>query len=43
MRLRYIGLLAAVFVVAVWARGKFGVEVDNSSYDGLFRLYEPPC
>lgn len=42
MRLRYIGLLAGVFVVAVWASWKFGAEVDNSSYDEFFRLYEPP-
>jgi hypothetical protein len=30
MRLHYIGLLAGVFVVAVWASSKFGAEVDNS-------------
>jgi len=33
MRLHYIGLLADLFVVAVWASWKFGAEVDNSSYD----------
>ena len=37
-----IGLLAGVFVVAAGASWKFGAEVDNSSYDEFFRLYEPP-
>jgi hypothetical protein len=42
MRLHSIGLRAGVFVVAGWASWKFGAAVDNSSYDELFRLYEPP-
>jgi len=41
-RLAYIGLLAAVFVIAVTAAWKFGVPVDNTSYDEMFRLYQPP-
>jgi hypothetical protein len=42
MRLHYIWLLAGVFIVVVWASWKFGAEADNSSYDELFRLYQPP-
>jgi signal transduction histidine kinase len=41
MRTRYIGLLGAVFVVAVLASWKFGTQVDNYSYDEMFRRYEP--
>jgi signal transduction histidine kinase len=41
-RLAYIGLLAAVFVIAVAASWKFGAQVDNYSYDEMFRLYQPP-
>lgn len=39
MKLHYIGLRAGVFVVS-W---KLAAEVDTSSYDEFFRLYEPPC
>ncbi len=42
MRARYIGLLAVVFVVALLASWKFGSQVDNYSYDEMFRRYEPP-
>ncbi|HEY7392476.1 MAG TPA: CHASE2 domain-containing protein [Bryobacteraceae bacterium] len=43
-RIRYPALLAAVFLVAVWASYRFGAEVDNYSYDEMFRLSEanPP-
>jgi signal transduction histidine kinase len=40
-RLAYIGLLAAAFLIAVGASWKFGTQVDNSSYDEMFRLYQP--
>jgi signal transduction histidine kinase len=43
MRLRYIGLLAGVFVVAWWASVEFGAQVDNYSYDEMFRRYQPPA
>ncbi|HLK49554.1 MAG TPA: CHASE2 domain-containing protein [Bryobacteraceae bacterium] len=43
MRLRYIGLLAGVFVVAWWASVDFGAQVDNYSYDEMFRRYQPPA
>lgn len=43
MRLPYIGLRAGVFVVTLGASWKLGAEMDNSSYDEFFRLYEPPC
>jgi signal transduction histidine kinase len=43
-RVRYPALLAAVFLVAVWASYRFGTQVDNYSYDAMFRLSEanPP-
>src|SRR5579884_1239352 len=41
MRLRYIGLLASVFVVAWWASVEFGTPVDNDSYDQMFQRYQP--
>jgi signal transduction histidine kinase len=37
----YVGLLAAVFVFALWASAEFGRQVDNYSYDEMFRLYNP--
>jgi signal transduction histidine kinase len=37
----YAGLLAAVFVFALWTSAKFGRQVDNYSYDEMFRLYNP--
>ena len=40
-KLSYIGLLAAVLIVAVWASYRFGAQVDNYSYDAMFRLYNP--
>src|SRR5581483_10953776 len=43
MRLRYIGLLAGVFVLAWWASVEFGAQVDNYSYDEMFRRYQPPA
>lgn len=43
MRLRYIGLLAGVFVLAWWATVEFGTQVDNYSYDEMFRRYQPPA
>ncbi|HLI84311.1 MAG TPA: CHASE2 domain-containing protein [Bryobacteraceae bacterium] len=39
-RIRYPALLAAVFCVSVWASYRFGAEIDNYSYDALFRLSE---
>jgi signal transduction histidine kinase len=41
-RLAYFGLLAAVFLLAVWASYSFGAQIDNYSYDKMFRLYNPP-
>jgi len=41
-RAAYIALLAAVFLVAVWASYSFGAQIDNYSYDKMFRLYNPP-
>ena len=41
MRTRYIGLLGAVFVVAWWASVEFGAQVDNYSYDEMFRRHQP--
>src|SRR5690242_10401936 len=41
MRLRYIGLLAGVFAAAWWASVDFGAQVDNYSYDEMFRRYQP--
>ena len=43
MKKRYIGLLAGVFVVTVLLSWKFGGQVDNYSYDEMFRLYDPPA
>lgn len=43
MRLRYIGLLAGVFIVAWWAAVQFGAQIDNYSYDEMFRRYQPPA
>jgi signal transduction histidine kinase len=40
--LTYLGLLAAVFFLAVWASYSFGAQIDNYSYDKMFRLYDPP-
>jgi signal transduction histidine kinase len=41
-RAGYVGLLAAVFLIAVWASYRFGAQIDNYSYDKIFRLYDPP-
>jgi signal transduction histidine kinase len=41
MRMRYIGLLTSVFLVAVWASLRFGAQFDNYSYDEFFRMYQP--
>jgi signal transduction histidine kinase len=41
-KLAYPGLLAAVFFLAVWASYSFGAQIDNYSYDKMFRLYNPP-
>lgn len=41
MRLRYIALLAVIFLFAVWASFQFGAEVDNHAYDEFFRIYRP--
>ncbi len=38
----YAGLLAGVLLVAVWVSSRFGAEVNNYSYDAMFRLYDPP-
>jgi signal transduction histidine kinase len=43
MRWRYIGLLASVFIIAWWASVEFGAQVDNYSYDEMFRRYQPPA
>lgn len=40
-KLAYLGLLAGVFAIAVTASWMFGVPVDNTSYDEMFRLYQP--
>jgi len=37
----YVALLAAVFLVALWVSAQFGRQVDNYSYDEMFRLYDP--
>ena len=34
--------MAAAFVVAVAGSWKFGGQLDDSAYDFMFRLYEPP-
>jgi len=41
-RFGYLGLLAAVFLLAVWTSYRFGAQIDNYSYDKMFRLYDPP-
>jgi signal transduction histidine kinase len=43
-RIRYPALLAAVFLLSVWASYRFGAQVDNYSYDAMFRFSEskPP-
>jgi len=41
MRTRYISLLAGVFVLAWWASLEFGAQIDNYSYDEIFRRYQP--
>lgn len=41
MRIRYIALLAGVFVVAWGASVQFGAQVDNHAYDEMFRRYQP--
>ena len=41
-RAAYAGLLAATFLLAVWASYRFGAQIDNYSYDKMFRLYDPP-
>jgi signal transduction histidine kinase len=41
MRIRYIGLLGAVFLVAVVVSIRFGGQLDNYAYDGFFRAYQP--
>ena len=41
-RVWYCALLAAVFLIAVWASYSFGAQIDNYSYDKMFRLYDPP-
>jgi signal transduction histidine kinase len=38
----YTGLLACVLLVAVWVSSRFGAQVNNYSYDAMFRLYDPP-
>jgi signal transduction histidine kinase len=35
-------LLAFVFLLSVWASYSFGAQIDNYSYDKMFRLYDPP-
>jgi signal transduction histidine kinase len=37
----YAGLLAFVFVLAMWASYRFGAQIDNYSYDAMFRMYDP--
>jgi signal transduction histidine kinase len=43
-RIRYPALLSVVFLVSVWASYRFGAQIDNYSYDAMFRLSEakPP-
>src|SRR6516162_11783740 len=41
-RAAYAGLLAATFLLAVWASYRFGAQIDNYSYDKMFRLFDPP-
>jgi len=38
----YVGLLAAVFAVAVAGSWQFGSTLDNAAYDFMFRRYQPP-
>jgi signal transduction histidine kinase len=40
-RLGYAGLLAAVFLLSIWASWKYGAQLDNNAYDGFFRTYHP--
>jgi len=37
----YVALLAAAFLFAFWLSAEFGRQVDNYSYDEMFRLYNP--
>ncbi len=37
----YVGLLAAVLVVAVAGSWKLGASLDNAAYDFMFRIYGP--
>ncbi len=41
-RFAYPALLAAVFLLSVWASYSLGAQIDNYSYDKMFRLYDPP-
>jgi signal transduction histidine kinase len=38
----YVGLLAAVFAIAVAGSWEFGSTLDNAAYDFMFRRYQPP-
>jgi signal transduction histidine kinase len=42
-RFAYPALLAAIFLLSVWASYSFGPQIDNYSYDKMFRLYNPPA
>jgi signal transduction histidine kinase len=37
----YVAWLAVMFVFAFWVSTEFGRQVDNYSYDEMFRLYHP--
>jgi signal transduction histidine kinase len=39
----YAGLLASVFMLAVWLSYRFGARIDNNAYDAIFQLYDPPA
>jgi signal transduction histidine kinase len=38
---RYVGLLAAAFLVGVVGSWLFGAQLDNAAYDAMFRHYRP--
>lgn len=38
---KYVALLAAAFLVAVFGSWLFGAQLDNAAYDVMFRLYRP--
>ena len=42
-KIEYVGLLAAAFVLAVWASATpSGAQIDKDAYDWIYRRYRPP-